>query len=61
MLNNYYEKHKENLQKEACERYQYLSEEEKDKKHMLVSDLEIFLKKRKKRSINMVVNNIKNF
>ena len=32
MLNNYYQKHKENLQKEACERYQNLSLKEKDKR-----------------------------
>ena len=32
MLNNYYQKHKEKLQKEACERYQNLSLKEKDKR-----------------------------
>ena len=32
MTNNCYLKNKENLHKEACERY-HLSEEEKDKKH----------------------------
>ena len=31
MVNNY-QKHKERLRKEACERYQNLSEEEKDKR-----------------------------
>ena len=31
-INNYYQKHKERLRKEACERYQNLSEEEKDKR-----------------------------
>ena len=31
-VNNYYQKHKERLQKEACERYQNLSAEEKDKR-----------------------------
>ena len=29
MINKYYQKHKEKFQKEACERYQNLSEEEK--------------------------------
>ena len=29
---NYSQKHKERLRKEACERYQNLSEEEKDKR-----------------------------
>ena len=32
MMDKYYQKHKEWLQKEARERYQNLSEEEKDKK-----------------------------
>ena len=32
MTNNYHQKNKEMLQKEARERYQNLSEEEKDKK-----------------------------
>ena len=31
MINMYYQKHKERLQKEASERYQNLSAEEKDK------------------------------
>ena len=31
MVNNYYQKHKERLQKKARERYQNFSEEEKDK------------------------------
>ena len=30
--NNYYQKNKEKLWKEACERYQSLSQEEKDKR-----------------------------
>ena len=32
MTNNYYQKHKERLWKEARERYQNLSEEKKDKR-----------------------------
>ena len=32
IVNKYYQKHKERLQKEACERYQNLSEEEKGKR-----------------------------
>ena len=31
MTTDYYQKHKEKLRKEACERYQTLSEEEKEK------------------------------
>ena len=32
MVNKYYQNHKEKLRKEARERYQNLSEEEKDKR-----------------------------
>ena len=32
MVNKYYQKHKERLRKEARERFQNLSEEEKDKR-----------------------------
>ena len=32
MVNKYYQKHKERLRKEACERYQNLSEEESDQR-----------------------------
>ena len=32
MVNQCYQKNRENLQKKACERYQNLSEEEKEKK-----------------------------
>ena len=32
MTNNYYQKHKERLQKEALERYQNVSEKEKEKR-----------------------------
>ena len=32
VVNKYYQKHKENLQKEGRERYENLSEEEKEKK-----------------------------
>ena len=32
MVNKYYQKNKEKLQKETCKRYQNFSEEEKDKK-----------------------------
>ena len=61
MTTNYYQK-KEKLSKKARGRYQNLSEEEKTKStNMLVSDIEIFLKKKKKRNVNMVVNDIKNF
>ena len=54
-------KKKDKLSKKVCERYQSLSDEEKNKKaNMLMSDIEIFLKKKKKKSShNVVVNDIK--
>ena len=39
MTNNYYQKNKKKLRKEACERYQNLSEKEKDKKCQYASSL----------------------
>ena len=60
MLTGHYQKKK--LSKKADERYRNFSEEERDKStNMLVSDIEIFLKKKKKRNVNMVVNDIKIF
>ena len=38
MVNKYYQKYKEKLQKEARERYQNLSEEEKEKKAIKARD-----------------------
>ena len=38
MVNKYYQKNKEKLQKEACERCKNLSEEEKEKKHQYHRD-----------------------
>ena len=53
-------KNKRTLSKKAREMYQNLSKEKKDKNaNMLVSDIEIFLKKKKKGRINMVVSDIK--
>ena len=54
------------LSKNARERYQNLSGEENNNNkkkgvNMLVSDIEIFLKKKKKRSVNIVMNSIKIF
>ena len=63
MSTGYYQtKNKERLSKNACKRYKNLSEEEKTKTgKMLVSDIEISLRKRKKRSVNMFVNDTKIF
>ena len=57
MVNKYYQKHKENLRKEAPERYQNLSEEEKDKgKKRLEKDVKILLKKKKKKGVSIIRN-----
>ena len=62
MLNIYNKKNKEKLLKEARESYQNLSKERKNKKQkILMCDIEIFLKKKKTKGINMVVNDIKIF
>ena len=45
MANKYYQKHKEGHQKNAGERYQYFSEEEKDKRRKRSkTNTKIFLK-----------------
>ena len=53
MKNNYYQKHKERLQKEACEKYQNLYEEGKDKWQK--RDIKILLKKKKKKSFIVIL------
>ena len=55
MVNKHYQKHKEKLRKEAHERYQYLSEEEKGEKRP-ETYTKISLKKKKKKSISIIVN-----
>ena len=46
MIKTYYKKNKEKLLKEACERYQNLSEEEKEKSVSIITiKIRIFLKK----------------
>ena len=53
MVNEYYQKNKEKLQKEAHEGYQNLSEEEKEKSQKrLVTDIKIFLKKKKEKNVS---------
>ena len=62
MTNNYYNKHKEKLQKEACERYKNLSEEKKRQKVKKGSrHIEIFLQKKKKKSVSINTNVIRIF
>ena len=55
MVNKYYQKkNKENLQKEARERYENLSEEEKKKNvSIIVIELRLLLKKKSKKRLNM--------
>ena len=49
MVNKYYQKHKEILQKGACERHQNLSEEEKDRRWKMVWDRYKSLTKKKQK------------
>ena len=50
MVNKYYQKNKEQLQKEARKRYQNLSDEEKEKgKKRFETNIKIFLKKKKEK------------
>ena len=55
VVNKYYQKHKENFQKEGRERYENLSEEEKEKKSIsiIVNVIRIFLKKKSKRKLSI--------
>ena len=48
MVNKYYQKHKERLQKETLERYQNLSEKEKKKGEKGPRQIKIFLKEKAK-------------
>ena len=55
MVNKYYQKHKEKLQKEVREIYQNLSDEEKDKRRKKARErYKIFLKKKKKKGISII-------
>ena len=47
MFSGYYQKNKEKLSKQAHERYKILSE--KESSDILVSEIEMFLKKKKKK------------
>ena len=62
MVNKYYQKHKEKLQKEAHEWYQNLLEEEKEKgEKKLKTDIKIFLKRKKKKIVSIIMNVIRFF
>ena len=57
MVNKYYQKHKPRLRKEARERYQNLSKEEKDKRQKRPEkDIKILLKKKKKKGVSIIRN-----
>ena len=59
MTNKYKKKNKEKLQREACEKYQNLFEEEKSKRPY--KDIKILLKEKKKKSVSIIGNVIKIF
>ena len=62
MLTEYYQKSKEKFLRKARKRYQNISEYEKDKKRQHARERYRNLsEEEKKRSVNMVVNDIKNF
>ena len=56
MVNKYYQKHKERLWKEACERYQNLSEEEKDKRQKKKRHVKTSPKKKNKNYVSIWKN-----
>ena len=54
MVKKFYKKNKENLQKEALERCQNLSVEEKKRKKWFRTDMKTFQKKKKRESVNII-------
>ena len=58
MKNNYYQKHKEKLRKEAREIYQIKRKDKKGakRKKRLEADIKIFLKNKKKKSVSIIRN-----
>ena len=63
MVNEYYQKSKEKLEKEARERYQNISEEKKEKrpKTRLQIDRKVFLKTKKEENVSFIVITIRIF
>ena len=63
MVNEYYQKSKEKLEKEARERYQNISEEKKEKsqKKRLQIDRKVFLKTKKEENVSFIVITIRIF
>ena len=57
MVNNYYQKHKERLRKEARERYKNLLKEKKEKgEKRPEKDIKISFKKKNKKGISIIRN-----
>ena len=57
MVNKYYQKHKERLQKEARERYQnFLKKKNKKGKKRPEKDIKILLKRKKKKGVSIIKN-----
>ena len=61
MTNNYHLKHKKRLRKEAREKYQNLSEEEKDKRQKKARERYQNLTEDEKKSFSIIVNVIRIF
>ena len=63
MVNEYYQKSKEKLEKEARERYQNISEEKKEKrpKKRLQIDRKVFPKTKKEENVSFIVIAIRIF
>ena len=59
MVNKYYQKYKERLLKEACERYQNLSEEEKEKRRKRPEKVIKILLKKEKKKVFSIIKNVK--
>ena len=57
MINKYYQKHKERLQREARERYHSLFEEEKEKRRRKAREIyQNFTKEEKKKGVSIIRN-----
>ena len=61
MTNNYYQKPKKSFKKKHVKGTKIFLKKMTKSANMLMSDIEIFLKKKKKRSVNMVVNDVRIF
>ena len=59
LSSKYYQENKERLQKKACERYQNISEEEKEKRNNMVVNITKIYQKVKKTNWSSIEKNIK--